>query len=304
MTERIRVDVENDAKAGPLANLLPSIPEALYAIAPEHLDALRDALSGTALAVSAERRWVAEYQYDPKTIRLSMRTFEIVWCATFGYLALHDLVWVPAVRANRLEADLTSDPRVARAMDLLSWAVRPEEDGGAAPITLINQARVDDLRAAADDLALCAIAFVLHHELAHHRLFHDHPPLDETASVDRERDADREAASWMLGAVGRGTPEYGKRLLGAAMATAYLTTRALERGKLAAKKHPRPYDRLFNLLDERTAGPEDPAWCFAMIAVKLHLDHLGISASTGSFDNCRDALDASVEQLADLAARE
>jgi hypothetical protein len=304
MAEQIRVDADIHAQASPLAKLLPSIPEALYTIAPEHLDALRDALSGAALAVSGEPRWIARYEFAPKTIRLSMRTFEIVWCASFAYLALHDLVWIPGLSAGRSQADLTSDPRVARAMELLRWALQAADNEDSAPRDVVDEARLDALRGAADELSLCAIAFVLHHELAHHRLLHNHQAVDDAASVDRERDADREAASWMLGGVARGTPEYRKRLLGAAMATAYLTTLALERGKLAAKNHPRPFDRLFNLLDERTDGPEDRAWCFAMGAVKLHLDHLEISASGGPFDDCRDALNAYVEQLAELAARE
>lgn len=301
MDGRISVAVDPAAQHSPLADLLPSVPESLYAIAPERLDALRAALHDGKLEVGADNTWVAHYEFASKTIRVSMRTFEIIWSASFAYLALHDLVWVPGVHAGCREADLTQDPRLVRAMELLSWAMLSRDLGRDLLEELMKGARADPLDAATDELALCAMAFVLHHELAHHRLHHDRPAPDEVSSIDRERDADHEAATWMLGGVERSQPEYRKRLLGAALATVFLTTYAMESRSLAAKRHPRAFDRLFNLLDDCSEGAEDDVWCFAMGPVKLHLDHLEIPVSVGPFDTCRDALNACIEQLAELA---
>lgn len=294
--QKIPVRVDASVKLSPLARLLESIPESLYRIAPERLDELRESLKDARLEICSKHSWVAHYEFGSKTLRISMRTFERTWAACFAYLSLHDLVGIPAMQEGQTEADLTADSRVKLGMDLLSWAVSESGDSSS----LFAAAAGDPLAAATDELSLCAIAFLLHHELAHHRLGHDHPPEDDAASIDRERDADREAAEWSLGRIPTGSCEYDKRLLGACMAMVLLTAHSLETNRLSAWTHPRAFDRLFHLLSER-ADDDAGAWCFALWPVKLHLDRLTVQAATGPFDTCKDALDACVEQLAELA---
>ncbi|MBD4053771.1 cell death peptidase Lit, partial [Xanthomonas citri pv. citri] len=76
----------------------------------------------------------------------------------------------------------------------------------------------------ASEIFLCAIAWILHHEISHVVL--QHPLVTTAFSTQEEREADSHATKWILGNLYESAPELKKRALG--IATAVLCIQSLE----------------------------------------------------------------------------
>jgi hypothetical protein len=147
----------------------------------------------------------------------------------------------------------------------------------------------------ANEVAACAAAFFLHHELAHVRLGHA-PTEDSVLSIEQEREADYEAADWILGKAPTG--QIFKRAFGITVGLAILVGRGIHYGYHDGETHPRTFDRLYFTLEKYAADPRDTVWAFAMVVLKLHLDNAKIPVPEVVFDTPKDAVNAYVEALA------
>jgi hypothetical protein len=122
---------------------------------------------------------------------------------------------------------------------------------------------------AAYQVTLCAVAFLLHHELAHARLRHE-PLPPGASSIEHERDADYEAASWILGAA-KGK-QFDKRTLGVAVSLAAMVGLRLLIGSDPARTHPCSFERPINTLAAHIHDPNHQAWGLAIVILTLYLD--------------------------------
>jgi hypothetical protein len=155
---------------------------------------------------------------------------------------------------------------------------------------------------AADELALCAIAFLLHHELAHHRLAHA-ATGDHHSTMDQERDADYAAASWILGPVREGDPRFTKRALGVATALSVITAYGVHTGYHDGETHPRSFDRLFNTLSEHVRDDYSKVWAFVVGILNLHMTNTGIALPDVAHASFKSCVDSYVEILAASASQ-
>jgi hypothetical protein len=103
-------------------------------------------------------------------------------------------------------------------------------------------------------LFLCALAWIVHHEIAHIRL--NHQALVTTCSIAEERDADIEATKWILD---KSTvpQESRKRTFGIAAAILALQGFHSPDQFVALKTHPSAFERIDYCLSEAGISEDD-----------------------------------------------
>ena len=152
----------------------------------------------------------------------------------------------------------------------------------------------------ADELCLVTCAFLLHHELAHIRLAHNADAPDEV-SIAQEKEADNEAADWLLRDVDVESPIFVKRVLGVVQATLLTTAIGLYDGNLGGKSHTFSHDRLTSLLDRFLGKRRHIAKAIAFAVLDLHFNNSGRKMKKQVFPGPEEALDALCDQLAEEA---
>jgi hypothetical protein len=301
----IRVEVTGDI-ASQLRDMLELIPASMVNVAPERREKLVEELRGVTLRLTPDRTFVAHYH--DKTITLSFRVIELLWCVAYAYVVLFDQVYAARRSDDRTPADLTADPVVRQAMELLKWALQDWLDGGGTALPELPKRlprRLGSAASVADELALCAVAFILHHELAHHRLSHVGIPKTETdpgrlaLSLSQEKDADAEAADWILSLVEPTSAFFTKRAAGIIVGLMAIAAYGIHSEEQGGKTHPRCFERFFSVLDRFGLDPNHSAWIFATVALKLHLDHSNYDVPKREYESFRACASAYLDVIAE-----
>lgn len=127
----------------------------------------------------------------------------------------------------------------------------------------------------ARDTMMSAFAYYFHHEMAHIRL--NHNPVSDF-SIDQERDADRQAAQFLLeGADPNNLLDWliQRRYLGVSIGLNALLSRGIYTRKFHSDSHPRSFDRLAWILNEYITDADNEIYAFNVVILKLHIQ-LGI----------------------------
>jgi Peptidase U49 len=296
----------------PLEDLLPLVPAALINAAPERRDALIAELQGSVeFEIVAERRFIAHYHPGNRRITISFRVVELLWCVAYAYVVLFEDVYATRSAADATPVDLTADPIVRGAMELLRWALQDWVDRAASPIPALPvrlPRKLGSHTSVADELCLIAVASILHHELGHHRLKHEGIPRDTkderllALSVEQEKQADGEAADWLLSMIEPNGLFFTKRAAGLIVALMAIAAYGIHTEQHDGRHHPRRFERLFNSLDRYVRDPNHAAWVFATVALKLHLDHSGYKVPVKEYETFRDCISAYLDVIADAEA--
>ena len=220
-----------------------------------------------------------------KLVRVTMRCQSRLWAHCYAYYcAFTDF----DARRSGLESELSSE-QLKVAGDLLEWAVTTDiairiHGGSATPATVsyapvdaplpFDGASADVVKGCAEMIFLHALAFILHHELAHIHL--GHGVADGSLAVQQEFDADAAAARWILGAPIEDEFYYLVRHLGVAIALIWFTSLDF-REPHVQHNHPPSWKRLLAALKPTVRGDEDAIWGFVVLALTLHFRRYGIS---------------------------
>jgi hypothetical protein len=142
------------------------------------------------------------------------------------------------------------------------------------------------LEAVTNELMLCATAWILHHELAHI----DREHVGALQSVEEEKDADREATSWVMDQSPPGLATK-KRGLGIAIATISIAMFEMfrRRRRTSAPTHPNPAMRIFSALSHPALTAEPVVAQVAAVMLKLILDNAEVQIDA-TYDEPQDAL--------------
>jgi len=108
----------------------------------------------------------------------------------------------------------------------------------------------------------------LHHELTRIRRGHGGPGGD---SIEQEREADAEAARWLIGDMGEHERPFEKRSLGLALSQIYEVFLKLE-GHESDRAHPPLVGRLRDAIAGRATDPDQVVWAFVAAVLSLHLE--------------------------------
>lgn len=298
------------APGAPARFVLRHLPTSIYAVAPERADRLQSSVADCRLSLVDDSAWICEVAPKIKEIRVSVGTMTILWCFSHAYVVLHDRVFLRWMTAGGGDVDLTTDPVVAAAMRLLQWAMIGWKTGSRPNWTWswpggvlmpVEHAAEGSPENVADELALVAAAFLVHHELAHVYLRHG-PCGPGAESIDQERDADGEAASWLLSGLHHDDHRFVKRALGIATALGASTALGIHTGYYGGSTHPRHFDRLKHALDPYIPVEHHKVWQFIILALKLHIDNVGLSVASRTFDSGRECFESYLDVLGEDAA--
>lgn len=127
-----------------------------------------------------------------------------------------------------------------------------------------------------NELFLCGVAWIVHHEIAHVRL--GHTPVHTTRSQAEELEADLEATKWILERSSV-EAESQKRTLG--IATAILALMGIEKGREfnVNHSHPAAFERLYRCLDSVSIDENDKVFAFASVIMQIQLWYSGKTAA-------------------------
>ena len=226
-----------------------------------------------------------------------------MWAEAYAFVVYYTME-LAGVRPNGQQINPRRKAEVSIALDLLRWAAleladpadRPWPVGRPSPQTEPNS---DEILQSTQDLALMAVAFILHHELAHIRLKHSGP-----TDVEQERDADYAAFDWISEEVTPGSPEFQKRCLGTVVALLYLVTSGVYTGAHGGTTHPKDYNRLLFTLERRVPPNIDGIWGFVDGMLDLLIQDAGSVPPRGPFQDFHEACSALANHLAALEAQE
>lgn len=290
------------------------IPDAIVNIVPERAVDLRAELGDKRLVIDdVDTKFNAYADAATRTIGLTTNLIECLWYAAYAHLAFEaDLQRQLDSNAVRIELDLAGSQSLQLAERLLVDAtnaaashtpIAPNKDypqpklPTGLPLTLEEQAT---------EMALVAIAFVLHHELAHLRLGHtgnaDVPP---SWTLEKEKEADSAAIEMILSSPANDS-ETAKRVWGIGIATIFMTSVRFRRAagehpreqkeKWEKQTHPFPYDRFGKAFEHPRVVDSEAArhavariGCAAMIPMLLRN---GTGVPDRAYDGFVDLLNA------------
>ncbi len=290
--------------ASPIRYVARNAPLAPYSVAPEKQQQLAEMTEGLTLELTDAPWWIFRYDPNHNKIEVSRGVFEILWGCSYAYFVIYKRLFEGRRTEEAVVFDLRADPELTAAALLLQWAVEQYLNHGdrewSNELPRPVQKPVDGSHEhVADELCLVAFGFILHHEIAHHRLRHSPNP---EAAIEMELDADNGATDWLLGGLDQTDLRFLKRSLGIAIALVAMTGFAIHRGVLAAAEHPRSFDRLIHCLERHITHRDHKTWGFVAAVLKLHLDQAGIQVPADvTYRSFHDAVDTYIEALADLA---
>lgn len=291
----------------PARHLMRHLAINLTAVAPEKAERLREVSNGLTLHLMGNEEWICDTVPSIKEIRVSIGAMTILWCVSYAYWMLHDRAFIPWLEGRSID-----DPQLSCAQRLLEWALEHWHKSNAetdwttrwpegCPQPVENPAHGSDENVT-DELALTAIGFYLHHELAHNYQQHS-PRSEDSETIQQEQDADREAASWVLSGLAHDSDMFHKRAYGIATALLAATALGVHADDFGGTTHPRDFDRLKHALDPHIPVEHHKVWQFVILPLKAHMDSVGIKTDRRSFESGRECFEHYLDCLAHHAER-
>ena len=224
-----------------------------------------------------------------KLVRVTMRCQARLWAHCYAYYCMFTEFAARIESKNSGTSTGLSGDRLKVAGDFLEWAVASDievrlQGRTGSPVSLADAPadtplpfegiNKDVVQIGSEMIFLHALAFVLHHELAHIQL--GHTGAEGDLSIQQEYEADAAAAQWILGAPVEDEFDYVVRHLGVSIALLWFTSLGF-REKYLKCGHPPSWKRLVAALEPTVTEEEDAIWGFVVLALTLHFHRHGLS---------------------------
>lgn len=263
----------------PILELEDAIAECAFRIAPERGNELSELCDEKNLTIALvdESGFSFRVRLPENEVVLNVAALEFLWASTHAHL-IHYNEYGIAQRTGSSTFDTGRTERSRNAMELLAWAGRNMLDKGTArwPAHLPRPEQFPAERSdgyGANELFLCALAWIIHHEIAHVR--QNHPPLVTTCSIAEEKDADDKATQWIID---KSTMprESRKRTFG--IVAALLALQGLRKPNQfePLKTHPSTFERIDHCLTKAGVAENDEVYAFCAVTMQIQLACRGI----------------------------
>lgn len=243
-----------------------------------------------------EERCYFTANYETYEVTVGLRGAARLMAHSFAYTCAHYglLRRIQEVTCGRpVPADYGNC--IANASYILQWAVAGDIESRAAlpakvglppchpaDIASMFEASVPpDKQDIASNIYANALVWILFHEVSHIEL--KHKACDGFESIEQEKEADRNAAEWMLGDDTIDTKELWLRRIGVATALGWLTAPNVYLGTPTPNSHPAAYNRLYQVLEHALPDEEEDTWLFVQVVLILHLMNRGIEFDENRF---------------------
>lgn len=215
---------------------------------------------------------------ESKEIKLPTAALEYLWCACYSFYVIYQ-EYVSTNYCFTKEFDLNGNERLQKALSLYKWGLKQlnqrsrewPRDNAKPQVELI----VNEDILIANELYLCAAAWIIHHELAHIYQDHNNAPLINEESRAQETEADNSATNWILKGI---TDEavLKKRGLGVAIATLALTAKDIITGEFKEKTHHKSFQRLYDALSPYFLDPDHVVYAFSTVICHMNMAIVGM----------------------------
>ena len=314
--------IDNECLKGlesPIVSIMNSLHNAIVNVAPERKGEFNKTFDNFTLKYLNDSKCLCRIEMDKNTdtntIELDCALVEVIWCASYAHLRLYlslqeklkdkDLA---KLSESERSIDLNS-PEYREIIKLLEWAKKKclDSTGDLWPLDFPKPSEnppKDSIIHFSNELCLCAVAFILHHELAHIRLKNE---TDEDNIKEIERQADIDAAEWILNKDNMEDKlKRRKRLLGIATAFIVLNMKGIYSRDFSDKHHPPSYDRLMHTLQHFIDEDETLIWAFIAYALSVHISIARTSSpnkASSGFQTFLEWANAIANYLADFSSK-
>lgn len=269
----------NPPRQSPILALQNSIAASAFNIAPERAVDLagEPELSKLSLAISDDRGFRIRVDTSTQEVTLPIASLEYLWSCAYLFWILYQ-EYTKAQSAGDTQLDLSKSGAAANALDVFNWARRNLDLPGQVPWPQgprpLAAPAYGSAEHASNELFLSAVAWIIHHEIAHVRT--KDSSLGKAFSIQEERDCDHSATDWITAKCNL-PEELQKRHMGmvaAIMAMQYLDEP--QGSDTYVGSHPKSVERLHYCLDKACATDDSAVCAFAAVALQLHAAQLNI----------------------------
>lgn len=266
----------------PIRVLDSAVINSILRIAPERFDDLENLrLTHDPSAVfTNDPNFNFRVNTNSNEIKIPTVALEYIWCACFAFYVFYQEC-CNANQSGKEQFDLNENERSRTALQLYAWGNSqlntdsPSEWPNNYPIPASGREGPEEDCLVADELYLCSVAWILHHELAHIRYKHPNDPLNEEESRRQESEADKSATSWVLESI-EDEAVLRKRGLGVAIATLVLTAQDIFLGEFKETTHPKSFQRLYDAISNYFGDSDHLIYAFSTVICHLNMRIAGI----------------------------
>lgn len=262
----------------PICKLQDSIAAVAFKIAPEkelECENLRNK-HGIEFEITDDLhfdiRVKSDEQEQKSVITLPVSALEYLWAFSFWcWVVIQE--YQESQKCGHEMFDPVGNERLKTAHKLISWAKSNLMTTGTDDWPLdLPQPTEDDVdesdTAVARELFLCALGWIVHHEIGHIGL--EHSPGDVAYSDQNEKAADTYATDWILDNLEAECPMLKKRSIGVAAATLCLQSFELndQMAGCLRNTHPDAHVRLYESLTKYQVGTEEVIEAFVVVILQ------------------------------------
>jgi len=240
---------------------------------------------------------------ESKEIKLPTAALEYLWCACYAFYVAYQ-EYSTANQGSASEFDLNGNERAREALSLYKWGMEqlkqsplkewPSDTAEPEVDATINE----DVRVA-NELYLCAAAWIIHHELAHINHGHKNEPLNNEESRSQEVEADKSATKWVLADISEESV-LKKRGLGVAIATLVLTAQDILAGEFKETTHPRSFQRLYDAICPYFDDPDHLVYAFSTVICHMNMAMGGMEIVKNDDETWKENLETCLVQFSRL----
>lgn len=267
----------------PICKLEESIAGVAFKIAPEKENECaryRDQF-GISIELIDDKDFSIRVNLSTKIIKLPIASLEYLW-AFSHYCWVLTQEYVNAKRSGAEVFDCVGNARLRSSHELLHWAkdnlltsgIRQWPGSFPAPEKDPEYCSDTDV---ANELFLCALGWMVHHEVGH--IILQHSPFATALSEQEEKDADNYATDWLLSGLENNCPMMKKRALGIAVGVLCLQSLEVNAASCFRNTHPNAHHRIFSCLSKYKVRTEEIIEAFATVVMQYLFHDKGIMAN-------------------------
>lgn len=289
----------------PIRSLDEALINSVVRIAPEKGDALEKfrIKHDPCVVFTNNKKFSFRVNTESKEIMLPTAALEYLWCACYAFYVVHQ-EYSTATHGSASEFDLNGNERSRGALSLYKWGMKqlhqsPLKEWPSDKAKPEVDATIDEDVRVANELYLCAAAWIIHHEFAH--IIHDHKntPLNNEESRVQEVEADNSATKWVLAGVADESL-LKKRGLGVAIATLVLTAQDILAGEFKETTHPRSFQRLYDAISPYFRDPDHLVYAFSTVICHMNMAMSGMEIIKNDDETWKENLETCLLQFSRL----
>lgn len=290
----------------PIKHIMEHVHNSIINIAPERAEEFINKFPNLTIQYLDTDEWICNSNSKTCHINISRSVAETAWCLSYCYMVFYQKYYDGKMILEKRKIYYKDDEEAFRAAQLYKWAFdnwlyqnlrRPWDLNFPYP----KNPPQSFFEKVATELSLCALAYMLHHELAHIILRHE-KSNDNYVNIEAEKEADIYAANWILdNNLKTDGPVFRKRALGIAVALEMLIAKGIYKKDINHLiDHPRAFDRLINTLSNFITNPNHAVWAVLVSTLSIHLNNAGISLPEKLYETFYDCLDDYLNLLSHL----